>query len=82
MKSCFFWLENRKSDESLMTVSSKRISDLEFDGSFNAWKKTRQNIDYLRLSCAATENRAFVCIILFQVGLHPMGRVKFSLDTS
>jgi len=61
----FFWPEadeNHDSDASLMTVSNKRLSDSEFHSSFNAWKSKRQTFDYLRLSCASTEDHASVCI--------------------
>src|SRR6218665_857988 len=61
----FFWPEadeNQKSDGSLMSISNKRLSDSEFHSSFNAWKSKRQNFDYLRMSCASTEDHASVCI--------------------
>src|SRR6218665_3656788 len=61
----FFWPEadeNHDSDASLMTVSNKRLSDSEFHSSFNAWKSKRQTFEYLRMSCASTEDHASVCI--------------------
>src|SRR6218665_173599 len=60
-----FWPEadeNQKSDGSLMTISNKRLSDSEFHSSFNAWKSKRQTFNYLRLSCAPTEDHASYCI--------------------
>src|SRR6218665_588974 len=62
----FLWStdSNHGNEQTLMTVSNKRLSEIEFRSSLDAWSNKKGDFQYLRLSCSLTNNGNFtsVCI--------------------
>src|SRR6218665_2201721 len=62
----FLWstASNHGNEQTLMTVSNKRLSEIEFRSSLDAWSNKKGDFQYLRLSCSITNNGNFtsVCI--------------------
>src|SRR5688572_30495066 len=62
----FLWpsASNHGNEETLITVSNKRLSEIEFRSSYDAWQEKRGDFQYLRLSCSLTNNENFTSMCI------------------